>query len=43
MKHVAIGRSDVLRGQYNMADIDVFDPNNICWYLSMKVDLTDKT
>ena len=26
MKHVAIGRSDVLRGQY-MADIDVFDPN----------------
>lgn len=26
MKQVAIGRSDVLRGQY-MADIDVFDPN----------------
>ena len=26
MKRVAIGRSDVLRGQY-MADIDVFDPN----------------
>ena len=26
MKRVAIGRSDVLRGQY-MADIDVFDPS----------------